>query len=232
MTVLPPDLPRWVEARACLQWGEAVVSGSDNGSMVIQSDGWDCVFVVGAPDVKAVLAAVKKVSPTGNVVSGWENAAWLSEVLPQWAVQKATLHTLKDGTTLPPVPTGSVRMVEPAEVPALRLGEELRAELLDGARHSPIAATLVDGAPVSFCYAGAITGMRWDVAIDTVEQHRRRGHAALCASWMIRHMRAQGKEPVWASLVDNPPSWKLARKLGFEEMDSLVMLNPATGRDP
>jgi predicted GNAT family acetyltransferase len=75
---------------------------------------------------------------------------------------------------------------------------------------------------VAFCYAGATTESLWDVAIDTVEAHRRQGHAGRCAAFMIRRMRTFGKEPVWQSADDNPASWRLAAKLGFERVAELT----------
>lgn len=77
---------------------------------------------------------------------------------------------------------------------------------------------------MAFCYAGATTESLWDVAIDTLEAHRRKGHATRAFTFMARHMAAQGKQPVWQALEENPASWRLAEKLGFEAVDELVML--------
>ena len=63
-------------------------------------------------------------------------------------------------------------------------------------------------------------------AIDTAEARRRKGHAGRCATFMVRHMRALAKEPVWQSAEDNPASWKLAAKLGFVVVDEMDMLLP------
>jgi len=75
---------------------------------------------------------------------------------------------------------------------------------------------------VAFCYAGATTESLWDVAIDTVEAHCRQGHAGRCAAFMIRRMRTFGKERVWQAAEDNPSSWRLAAKLGFEAIAELT----------
>ena len=101
-----------------------------------------------------------------------------------------------------------------------------KEELEEGPRLGLIAATFVDRQPVSFCYAGAITETWWDIAVDTLPAHRRRGYAALCVAFMIRHMRAGGKHPVWQAVEDNPASWMLARKLGFDAIDELALFEP------
>ena len=98
----------------------------------------------------------------------------------------------------------------------------MKQELTDGAEGSSISAAFVDGSPVAFCYAGAVTESLWDVAVDTVRAHRRKGHAGACVAHRVRLMRGQGKEPVWQAELNNPPSWRLAEKLGFEPIDELA----------
>lgn len=112
------------------------------------------------------------------------------------------------------------RYLDPARIPDLSLDEELRGELLDGAEGSPIAASFVDNTPVAFCHAGAVTETWWDIAIDTVSEHRQKGHAARAAAFMIGQM---SQRPVWQSDVKNPPSWRLAEKLGFVAVDEVEM---------
>ena len=67
----------------------------------------------------------------------------------------------------------------------------------------------------------------WDISIDTLVGHRRRGHAARCAAFMIRHMReTAGKEPVWGALETNTASMNLAASLGFVVVDRFSVLEP------
>jgi RimJ/RimL family protein N-acetyltransferase len=123
----------------------------------------------------------------------------------------------------PAAPAGAVGFLDPATLSQLPIDAELKQELESGAEQSLIAATFVDQQPVSFCYAGAITESLWDIAIDTLPEHRRKGYAALCVAHMIRHMRAQGKHPVWQAVEENPASWRLAQKLGFVSVDELAL---------
>jgi len=111
---------------------------------------------------------------------------------------------------------GSVALLDVAKLCSHSLPAELLADLESGAGHSPIAASFVDGAPVSFCYAGTMTASHWDVAVDTLEAHRNRGHAMSCVTFMIHHMRRTGREPLWGVLDTNHASRRLAEKLGFD----------------
>ncbi len=100
---------------------------------------------------------------------------------------------------------------------------ELKEELVEAAKYSPVAATCVERLPVSFCYAGSQTESLWDISIDTLAGHRNRGYAALCVAFLIEHFRRQGLAPVWGALESNVPSMKLAAKLGFTPVDQLVV---------
>ncbi len=131
---------------------------------------------------------------------------------------------LPDDDRLPATDHLAVSFLDPASIDQLEIEETLREELADGAQGSPVAAVVVRGRPVSFCYAGAITERWWDVAVDTIESERGRGYAGLAVAHLIHHSRAQGRAPVWQALEDNPASWRLALKLGFTQIDDLVQL--------
>lgn len=148
----------------------------------------------------------------------------MARVLPAWRRARAILHVLPDPSRLPVPSPGQVRFLRRDEIGALRVSDELRRELRMAADDGPVAAALADGEPVSFCYAGSVTETLWDISIDTVPGHRRRGCAGLCVAFMVRHMGEQGKQPVWGAAEDNPASWRLARKLGFVPVDELALL--------
>jgi predicted GNAT family acetyltransferase len=128
-----------------------------------------------------------------------------------------------------------VKPLEAADLDAASddLPEELRSYLKSTLnRKVLVAASLADGRPVSFCCAEDETEGLWDIAIDTLEGHRRRGHAARCVAWMVAEMRRRGKEPVWAAEETNPASLRLAAKLGFVPADELVLFQPAPQPEP
>lgn len=225
-----PDVPRWVEARALLLSGECEVLGlreePELAFVVLDPGPLGIVVVVGAPADDAIVAAADR-SRGGSLIAPLEQARRIAGLLPAWTASSAILHLLGDAPRLPDPAPGQVHFVGPGEllrahgIPA-GLAEELQA----AAEGSPIAATIVDGQPVSFCYAGSVTETLWDVSIDTLPEHRRRGYAALCVAFLVRHMQARGRQPVWGSDVANPASWRLARKLGFVPVDEIALFDP------
>jgi GNAT superfamily N-acetyltransferase len=91
--------------------------------------------------------------------------------------------------------------------------------------YASIAATFLDGVPVSFCYA-VETESQWDVSIETQEQYRGRGYAGACVAWMIDHEAALGRRPVWGAVDSNAASRRLAEKLGFVPADRIAVWEP------
>jgi GNAT superfamily N-acetyltransferase len=221
-----PDVPRWVEARAFLLWERCAVFGAPDPQAPAFAL-WDAptssLIVYGRPSPDVVREAAACSAGEASAVCAPEDADWLAALLPGWARSRAILHALRDAARLPAPDDGDVRLLDPRAIASLDVPDELRAELRVGAERSPIAASFVDGAPMAFCYAGAITETLWDVAIDTLEAHRRQGHAARCAARMIRDFRARGLDAVWASDAANPPSWMLARRLGFAAVDEVAL---------
>ncbi len=63
------------------------------------------------------------------------------------------------------------------------------------------------------------------MTIDTLEDFRRRGFAEAAVRELARHLRAQGREPVWGAAEDNPASLALARKLGFQVVDRVYLFS-------
>lgn len=225
-----PDVPRWVEARGLLLEGRCEVFGLREApelSFAVRDPETGLVVVIGAPDEDAVRAAVQPILDESVVVAPLDRWAPLARALPEWTGTRAILHLLGDSPRLPEPAPGQAGFLDPASIERLALPDNLRRQFTSAAAHSPIAATFVDGEPVSFCYAGSITESLWDISIDTLEAHRRRGYAALCVSHLIRHMRARGKQPVWGAVEENPASWRLARKLGFVPVDELALFEPA-----
>lgn len=230
-----PDIPRWVEARDLLLHGGCEVFGlaeTPDLSFVVRDPETGFAAVVGAPDETAIRAAARPDAPGAVVVAAPEEGDRVARALPEWTRTRALLHLLGDSPSLPEPAPGQAGFLDPAALDTLPLPDELRWELRIGAEHSPIAATFVDDQPVSFCYAGAITESLWDISIDTLPGHRRRGHAALCVAHLIRHMQALGKRPVWGAVEENPASWRLAAKLGFVPVDELALFEPGEERSP
>jgi predicted GNAT family acetyltransferase len=64
----------------------------------------------------------------------------------------------------------------------------------------------------------------WDISIDTLAGYRNKGYAAACVAYMIELMRRQKKQPVWGSYETNEASLRLAAKLGFVAVDTIMVL--------
>jgi GNAT superfamily N-acetyltransferase len=221
-----PDLPRWVETRAMLLTGRAELFGLRESSR-----GWDFVAlhrpsglacIIGSPATEAIDEALaytqEVISPTGFALE-----------YPGWQGERAVLHTLRTRIRPQPRAGTSVALLDPAVLETCPLPQDLREELIEAAAFSPLAATFIEGQPVSFCY-GVLTESLWDVSIDTLEDFRRRGLAALCADYMIEAMSAQGRRPVWGALESNVASLRLASKLGFAPVDELVLYSRVPGQ--
>ena len=154
-----------------------------------------------------------------------ENADWVTLALPNWTSESATLHVLGDLSLLPESSSESVRLLNPGEICAISdlpftLREELEIESCAG---TTIAAAWLAEPPVAFCYAGAVTETLWDVAIKTLTPYRRRGYATKCFHYLARLMAQDGKQPVWGATKSNLASARLAAKLGFVAVDSLLV---------
>ena len=223
-----PDIPRWVEARGLLLSSCCEVFGLEEQpalSFVLRDPDVESIFVIGAPD-ESVLRDVAGQGAPGGVIATPEHGDRVAAALAGWTRSPIILHVLPSSERLPLPASGEVGFVGVDALDGVSIPDDLRRELRAGAESSPIAAMFVEGAPVAFCYAGSETESLWDVAIDTLEPFRRRGCAGLCASYLIRHMQMRGKQPVWASYESYPPSWQLARKLGFVAVDGLVQFDP------
>jgi GNAT superfamily N-acetyltransferase len=222
-----PDQPKWVELRGMLLSGRCEVDGLEDAerqSFVARHAETDLVFVYGCPARDVIRQVVARQSSSEAVLCLPGDRGHVAEALPEWRSELATIYRLADGERLPEIPVGAVRLLTPAEVEAMdHAPVELREELVEAARYSPVAATCVELLPVSFCYAGSRTESLWDISIDTLAGHRNRGYAALCVAFLIEHFRHQGLAPVWGAVESNVASMKLAAKLGFTPVDQLVV---------
>jgi len=221
-----PDLPRLVEIRDLLLTGLGELFGVEEQpaiSFALREVETATVFIVGAPSEAAILAALRADQPEASVIAPPEQAERLVALLPTWKQSRILLHRLAHPHRLPPIRADEVGILDPSTLAQLAIPTDLLQEIENRTALSPVVAAYAGKQPVAFCYAGALTESLWDIAIDTLEPYRRRGHAAHCVTYLIHHMHAQGKQPVWQAADDNPASWRLAQKIGFEPMDELAL---------
>ena len=221
-----PDAPRWVETRALLLSGNAAVEVNDLGDAAVVLD-TTLPFgaLVGRADPTLLRSVLDGVPADFELIVQLDTLPAAQQALSGWRAAQAVVHTLVD-----PYPSG--QRAEPGVVvstpPDLRWLQELPEDLrLYAGQAEAIAVRVVEGTVVAVCAAGDVTETLWDVGIDTLAAHRRRGYAAACFRALAAAMAQQGKQPVWGAYEDYPPSLNLAAKLGFQPVDRVAVLSPA-----
>lgn len=221
-----PDTPAWIDVRGLLLSGRCRLIGERDPArgFVVRSTEFAFAGVVGEPDREVIQrAAIAEEGKAGFhlLVPAGEGSAVARRVesaLPRWRRQTVVMH--RWGGDRRPVATveRTVTLVEggPQALALKRVAGEVRREVaLALATRRPMTVVWVGERPVSFCYAAWQTETLWDVAVSTVETHRRRGHAAAAFEELLRRLEPRGLEPVWNAFAGNSASLALAARLGF-----------------
>lgn len=217
-----PDLPRWVETRDLLsRHGSKVLENRSRTGFVVWSADGALGSVVGDPDPVALAGQAGRVS---ELLAFSDNVERVRPLLPDHHVEPATLYSAPERPPAPP--PHACRTIGRSEITALdHLPADLSAQLSDAAAEGALVVAALDGAlPVAFAYVAAETESLWDVSIDTVESHRRRGYASAAVLHLIRAMKAKGKSAVWGAVESARPSSNLALRMGFAPVDRLWLL--------
>lgn len=223
-----PDIPRWLETRSLLLSGEGEVLGLDEsaGAYVVRDPASQLISVVGRPDLGALREALFRSGDHATLLCQQGEEPYVASLVPGWQVSPATLHLLADDARVRAIDTSAVRFLTLADVAAAEMPDSLRQELRSAILWSEMTATVIEGKPVSFCYVASVTEGLWDISIDTLEEHRRRGYASKAVARMIDHMYERRKRPVWGAEDSNAASLAAARGLGFRPVDKLMVLRP------
>ena len=107
--------------------------------------------------------------------------------------------------------------------------EDLAHELRTALPHGPVVVAFDGDEPASFAYAPWTTEGWFDLAVDTLEPHRRRGLADAAVRELMALQAGAGRRPVWGVVESNVASRHLALKLGFVEVDRLVVFTRRRG---
>lgn len=196
---------------------------------LVRSDETRLIGAIGRPPPPLVKAATAGIGPGWTLLAPGGRGAELAVELPGWESEEAVLHTLDVGREprFSPPPGADVQLLDPARAGSLsHVPEPLRSELELALGYTRVVATQIGGRAVSFCYAGSQTERLWDVSIDTLTPWRRRGLASAAASRLIELELESGRRPVWGAVVSNPPSLRLAARLGFRPVDRLLLFYP------
>jgi GNAT superfamily N-acetyltransferase len=235
-----PDTPGWIDTRGMLLSGRATIFGGrtvDEGFAVRATSGpYSVVSVAGRPEAVIIAHALEGATNMTAIIAQRGNAEYVHRALAerhpsgsdiQWTPERAILHRLAappHGDTTGDVPTRLLQSDDRLD----HLPSELQSEIAQARELAPVAVALIDGIPASFCYPCWMTETLWDVSIDTLEPHRRRGLAARVVQHMIDVMKQGGRDPVWGAMESNVASLELARKLGFTPVDEIVVFSRGT----
>jgi GNAT acetyltransferase-like protein len=221
------DEPRWVETRFMLLSGEATVTGlaGDRRRFVAASTRWPLVAVVGRPDRAFVEEAAARAGEDAEILVAEEDGDWAEPMLAGWERIGATIHAWPGGVPLPEAPPADeARLLAVSELATFaHIPEDLQADMTTAATYAPIAGAFAGGAPVSFCYATAVTETLWDISVDTLDGYRERGLATHAVRCLSAALAARFKWPVWGAADDNAASLAAARSLGFEPAGRLAV---------
>lgn len=70
----------------------------------------------------------------------------------------------------------------------------------------------------AWSYTAWVNGDLFEIGIETDERYRNRGFAEIVSIRFIEHCLVNGLTPVWSCRLENMGSYRLAHKLGFEEI--------------
>jgi GNAT superfamily N-acetyltransferase len=227
-----PDIPRLVETRALLLAGDSRLFGRpDRGDAVVVHTDGTLAAVIGRPTASEIAQAAATVR--GELLADEPTTAHVASALPGWRAEGAVIHACAPAGPPAPPPGIATRRLEAADG-LDHLPAELRDEIEDARSRTLVVVALADALPVAFCYAGSETESLWDVSIDTLESHRRRGFGAAAFLHLAALLAGRGKAPVWGALDSNLSSLRLAARLGFVPVDRLTVFSrrePETARN-
>ncbi len=223
-----PDVPRWIETRSLLLSGSGMLSiAQDGDGAVVMDTQFPSASVIGRADTELLRDVLADVPDDFELIVQMNALVQARAALPGWAAAEAIVHSPRVPYCSGDRPGPGVVVSAPAEK---RLLEHLPADVRTyAASADAVAVRILKEKAVAICAAGDVTETLWDVGIDTLTAHRRRGYATACFHALADWMAARGKQPVWAAYEDYPPSLRLAERLGFQPVDRLAVLSPPTG---
>lgn len=227
------DEPRWVLVRWMLLSRKAEVTGlsGDRRRFVASSTAWPVIAVVGRPDAPFIEGAASALAAGGLVVAAQEHGDHVAAALPRWRRVGAEALAWTAGTPLPSLPPRSdARLLEPAELASLgHVPALLREACVTASGWAPVAGAFSGGAPVSFCFARAVTETLWDVGLATLEAYRRRGLAKKALRCLAAAMAVRHTWPVWIAEDQDAASRQFAVSFGFVPSGRLAVFRPRVG---
>jgi hypothetical protein len=223
------DVPRHVEARGLLLSGRSEVVAEGAGALVCARE-TPLVCVVGRPG-SAAFTRVLAGPGEREFLAPADERGFVESALPEWDAEEAAVHVLPEGAPLSPAAEGiAVGCLEQGDQDLLPpLPDELGHELRTALGHGPVIVAFAGDEPAGFAYAPWVTEAFFDVSVDTLTPYRRRGIGEAAARELLILQGAAGRRPVWGAVSSNLASLRLAAKLGFFEVDRLVLFKRRRG---
>ena len=82
----------------------------------------------------------------------------------------------------------------------------------------------INGKIAAWAFSAAISDKEIDIGVETNEKFQGKGLATVVSKEMLKYILSERKRPVWACHFQNIASAKLAKKLGFEEVDECSII--------
>jgi len=222
-----PDLPCWVETRALLADAASVLVPNADGTGFVVWNARDRLgAVVGVPAAAGLGRAAMTCT---EILAFADNVRDVADLLPEFGVEEATI--LRAPAAMPSSPLHRCDSLDLAALESMvHVPEDVRHELAEVVYEGGVVLAAFEGAlPVAFAYVASETESWWDLSIETLASHRRRGFATAVVVALMRRMQLHGKSGVWGALVSNTASLALAHHLGFTEAGSLWVLTRRDG---
>jgi hypothetical protein len=224
VTALVPDMPRWVEVRGMLVSGRGqlldIASTTPPAFVVVRPDN-GIGAVIGGPS-RAAIAELERLAT--EVLVEPEHADWVGSALRDWRREERRVYT--QGEPRRHVTSGARQATHRELLTWPGIPAELREQLLlesDGG--TPVYVAFAGDRAVSFCYPSAVTETWWKVAVVTLPEYRRQGFAMRAVATGIEEMRTNGRHPVWGAARGTEVSARLAQRLGFAAVDTMVVFS-------
>lgn len=83
---------------------------------------------------------------------------------------------------------------------------------------------VTDNAVAAWAFSAAISGEEIDIGVETDENYRGMGFAAMASKAMIKYILSENKKPVWACHSQNTASAKLADRIGFKKINECSVI--------
>jgi len=225
-----PDVPRWVETRSLLLSGGTLSIAAHGDGVVVTDTQSPSGSLVGRADSALLRDVLADVPDDFELIIQMDALNQAQQALPHWAVAEVIVHTpAHPYASSAPAELGVVVSAPPAQRFLEHFPDDVR---LYAAIAEAAAVRVLGEKVVAVCVASDVTETLWDVGIDTLEGHRRRGYATACFRVLATWMASRGRQPVWAAYEKYPPSLKLAAKLGFQPVDRIAVLSPRSQSVP